>query len=115
MALILSGAAGSSTLDSSTGLAVATWTTGTRPSSPVAGQMGYNSTTGYPEWYDATSSTWVQFNSGAPYSVDYLIIAGGGGGGGNESGGTSGGGGGAGGYRTSSVFVTTQTSYAITV
>jgi hypothetical protein len=45
MPLILSGASGSSTLDSSTGLAIATWTTGTRPSSPVAGQMGYNTST----------------------------------------------------------------------
>ena len=41
MALILTGSSGSTTLDSSTGLAVATWTTAGRPTSPVAGQMGY--------------------------------------------------------------------------
>ena len=41
MALILTGSSGASTLDSSTGLAVATWTTAGRPTSPVAGQMGY--------------------------------------------------------------------------
>ena len=57
MALILTGTAGSSTLDSSTGLAIATWTTATRPSSPVTGQLGYNTTIGAIEAYNGTN--WI--------------------------------------------------------
>ena len=80
------------------GTVLPTWTTATRPASPSAGQMGFNSTTGYPEWYSAASSQWVQFNTSIPYSIQYLVIAGGGGG---ATGGNAGGGGGAGGYRSS--------------
>ena len=66
-------------LNGTTGIANATWTTGTRPSSPVAGQMGYNSTIGSPEWWDATTSNWIKFSDPAIYSVEYLVVAGGGG------------------------------------
>ena len=38
-----------SALGSNGGTSIATWTTGTRPSSPRTGQMGYNSTTGLME------------------------------------------------------------------
>lgn len=44
------------TLNGSTGIVNASWTTATRPSSPVAGQTGYNTTIGANETY--TGSTW---------------------------------------------------------
>ena len=98
MPLILTGAAGLSTLDSNTGLAIATWTTGTRPSSPVTGQFGYNTTTGQLEIYNATYANWTSAGTSAvTYTVEFLVVAGGGGGGC----GYYGGGGGAGGYRNS--------------
>jgi hypothetical protein len=77
-------------------LAMPQWTSATRPSSPSQGDLGFNTTTGYPEWYDTGSAGWVQINKGAPYNVSYLVIAGGGGGGSH-----AGSGGGAGGYRNS--------------
>lgn len=75
---------------------IPTWTTATRPSNPTAGQMGYNTTTGLPEWYDSATSDWVKFSGtpAYPYTVEYLVVAGGGGG-------SIGGGGGGGGYRSS--------------
>jgi len=88
-------------------------TTAQRPSSPAAGAQRYNSTIGFPEWYSTTASAWVQFNQGLPYTVTYLVVAGGGGGGGSSSGG--GGGGGAGGFRTSTLSVSSQANYAVTV
>jgi len=44
--------------DSATGAAyIASGTTAQRPASPVYGMIRYNSTLGYPEWYNGTS--WV--------------------------------------------------------
>ena len=83
MPLTLTGASGNSTLNSSTGLAIATWTTGTRPSSPVTGQVGYNTTTGQLEIFN-TVGGWVNAGTtGIQYTANYLVIAGGGGGGGS--------------------------------
>lgn len=56
-------------------------TTAQRPTG-ATGLIRQNSTTGNPEWWDATTSTWLQFSQPAGYSVNYLVVAGGGGGGG---------------------------------
>lgn len=61
MSLVLTGTSGASTLDSTNGLQFATWTTGTRPASPIVGQMGYNTTTGQFDAY--TSNGWVSVAS----------------------------------------------------
>lgn len=76
-------------------------TTAQRPASPHSGTTRFNTTLGYPEWYDPASATWVPYSEGVPYTIQYLVIAGGGGGGYRY------GGGGAGGYRTN---VTGETS-----
>ena len=52
-----------------------TWTTATRPSSPYAGQMGFNSTLGYPEWWSSVFSNWVPFNSSPGLSITVLVGA----------------------------------------
>ena len=64
-----------------TGIAPAQWTTAGRPSSPQRGQFGMNTTTNNLEWWDSTTSTWLQLSQPAGYSVNYLVVAGGGGGG----------------------------------
>jgi hypothetical protein len=74
-------------------------TTAERPAGS-AGLFRYNSTTGYPEWYDVATSAWYNFFQQKNISVQYLVIAGGGAGGPTGSGNFSGGGG-AGGYRSS--------------
>jgi len=62
-----------------------TWTTGTRPASPITGTQGYNTTTGQLEIYN-TSGGWVNAGTtGNSYSVEYLVVAGGGGGGSPQS------------------------------
>lgn len=43
-------------LDGTKGETPASWTTAGRPASPSAGQWGFNTTLGYPEWWDATGS-----------------------------------------------------------
>jgi hypothetical protein len=65
--------------------------TAQRPPIPQSGMIRMNSTTGNPEWYDATTGNWNQLSQPAGYAVNYLVVAGGGGGGGA----TRGGGGGA--------------------
>ena len=71
-----------------------------RPVSASAGMFRFNTTTGYPEWYDSITSAWYNFFQQKNISVQYLVIAGGGAGGSTGSG-NFGGGGGAGGYRCS--------------
>jgi hypothetical protein len=83
-------------------------TTAQRPTG-ASGLIRQNSTTGNPEWYDTTSSSWLQFSQSVSYSVNYLVVAGGAGGGGG------GGGGGAGGLLASSITLSSGTAYAITV
>lgn len=98
--------------DSSTGAALMpVGTTAQRPATPTSGMFRMNSTTGYPEWYDPVFGSWVKFNQGAPYTVEYLVVAGGGGGGNRF-----GGGGGGGGLRQSTESsVTPGTNFTITV
>ena len=67
-----------------------TWTTATRPASPVIGQQGVNTTTNAVEIY--TGTLWQNI-IGLQYTVEYVVVAGGGSG--------NNGGGGAGGYRSS--------------
>ena len=53
------------TINGSDGITNASWTTGTRPSNPAAGQMGYNTETNALEFYDDNSGEWaiVRFDS----------------------------------------------------
>jgi hypothetical protein len=46
------------TINGSDGITNASWTTGTRPSNPVAGQMGFNTETKTLEFYDAETDEW---------------------------------------------------------
>jgi hypothetical protein len=85
-------------------------TTGQRPASPASGMIRQNSTTGNPEWYDATTSSWLGFSNPAGYSVSYLVVAGGGGGGYSIAGG-----GGAGGLLTGTSSLSAGTAYTITI
>lgn len=97
--------------DSSTGAALMpVGTTAQRPDTPVTGMYRMNSTLGIPEWFDVSSSSWVSFSEGIPYSVDYLVVAGGGGGSG-----FGGGGGGAGGYLSSVLTFNKGNNYSVIV
>ena len=62
---------------------VPSWTTATRPASPTAGQMGFNTTTGSFEYYNGTNWFAVTATNTALYDVSYLVVGGGGGGGGS--------------------------------
>ena len=84
-------------------------TTAQRPSG-TTGLIRQNSTTGNPEWWDATTSSWLQFSQPAGYTVNYLVVAGGGGGSG-----TAGAGGGAGGVLAASTTLSGGVVYTITV
>ena len=102
-------------LDGTKGETPASWTTAGRPTSPVAGQWGFNTTFGIPEWWDPVGAIWMPMANVPAYAVDYLIVAGGGGGGGGQSGEGSGGGGGAGGLLQGSYTVSSGSTFAITV
>ena len=80
-----------------TGFGPPSWTTATRPGSPVNGQLGWNSTLLVLEAWNGISWQVVVSQS---YSVNYLIVAGGGAGGGIGSNTGGAGGGGAGGLLT---------------
>jgi hypothetical protein len=56
-------------------------TTAERPGSPFSGMVRINSTTGEPEWYDTTNTSWVKFAdlSESRYTSELVIVAGGGG------------------------------------
>jgi hypothetical protein len=124
------------TIDGTKGIVGASWATGGRPSSPAAGQRGFNTTLDVEEVYDGTqwqsmsdgftatggtitesggytihtfteSGTFTPVISG---TVDYLVVAGGAGGGGER-----GGGGGAGGFRTATSFAVAATGLTVTV
>ena len=84
-------------------------TTAQRPTG-ASGLIRLNSTTGNPEWYDATTSSWLPFSQNAGYTVNYLVEAGGGGGGGYV-----GGGGGGGGNLASTASLTAGNAYTVTV
>lgn len=85
-------------------------TTAQRPGTPAVGMYRMNTTLGTPEWWDASTSSWVSFSIRPPYVVEYLIVAGGGGGDG-----TCGGGGGAGGMITGSMTIQADTVYGVSV
>jgi len=102
--------AGGAKIYGTTALTIPVGTTAERPGTPASGMIRMNTTTGYPEWYSSASSTWVQFNKGVPYSINYLVVAGGGSGGGEV-----GGGGGAGGLLSGTSTVTSDVSYTVIV
>ena len=95
---------------SGNGLVNTSWTTAGRPASPVAGQQGFNATTGFAEYW--TGTIWSSYGSITPSSVNYLIVAGGGGAATDVD---VGGGGGGGGLITGFQTVVSGSSYTITV
>ena len=87
------------------------WTTATRPASPAAGQVGYNTTTASLEVYNGSNWQTVESSgTSTSYNVQYLVVAGGGGGGQGAPGG-----GGGGGMIEGSQAVTVGTGYTATV
>ena len=114
---VLTPTAVSDQLNASTGyFDLPTGTTAQRPASPIFGMIRANTTTGNPEWYDASTTSWIPFSETIPYSASYLVVAGGGGGGGGCCGGCGdAGGGGAGGMITGSATLVPKTLYSITV
>jgi len=91
-------------------------TTAQRPGTPNGGMIRYNTSFGFPEWWDATSSQWLPFFANPiNYVVEYMVVAGGGGGGSGAAGSYFGGGGGAGGYLTGSQTVTETVAFTVTV
>ena len=92
-------------------LQLPTGTTAQRPTSPAAGMVRMNSTTGAPEWYDTVNARWNVFaNNPNEYSIEYLVVAGGGGGGRRL-----GGGGGAGGYLADTITATVGSQLSVTI
>ena len=57
------------TLNGTNGMVLPTWTTAARPSSPTNGQMGFNSTLGYVEWYSTSIASWVPIYQGPTYEI----------------------------------------------
>jgi hypothetical protein len=88
-----------------------------RPSPASNGLFRFNTTSGTPEWYSASTTAWIPFADPAQYALEIMIIAGGGGGGGSSSDGVAGGGGaGAGGYLFyTNQIATPYTQYTVTV
>ena len=107
-AVIASATVGNMNNDSTGYMSLPVGNTAQRPVAATAGMMRYNTTTGYPEWYDG--SAWYQFNLGKPYEVEYLLVGGGGGGGSDLAGG-----GGAGGYIYGSTTVMPTTDYSVVI
>jgi len=130
------------TINGSTGIVGATWTTAGRPSSPAVGQRGFNTTINGAEIYNgdqwnpmsngfsATGGTKTRvggytihtFLSSGTFTpdfageVEYLVVAGGGGGGLDGYGaGRGGGGGGAGGLLTATNFAVAATGLTVTI
>ena len=67
-----------SALGSNGGTSVSTWTTGTRPASPITGQTGFNTTLGSLESYNG--SAWVSgggLNTQAVQTTGFTAVAGG--------------------------------------
>jgi hypothetical protein len=95
--------------------AISRGTTAQRPASPADGYIRFNTTTGYGEIYNSTSSQWLTFGTAPTLSVEYLLVGGGAG----ATGGTNNvnfGAGGAGGVlRTSTASFSVNTLYTVTV
>ena len=129
-------------IDGTTGIVGATWTTANRPSSPVVGQRGFNTTLNGAEIYNGEQ--WNPMSNGFSASggtitriggytihtflssgtftpdfageVEYLVVGGGGGGGLDAYGsGRGAGGGGAGGFKTSTNFAVAATGLTVTI
>jgi len=99
-----------------TGIANATWTSSTRPGSPVAGQQGYNTTISDLEFWNGSAWTRVlNLNTPSTYAVTYLVVAAGGSGGTNGTGSGTPGGGGAGGYYSGTATVSSGTTYTASI
>ena len=90
-------------------------TTAGRPASPQFGMVLANSTTGDPEWWDATTNTWKKFAQPSGYLVEYLVVAGGGSGGSANYAWVSAGGGGAGGVATGTSVLSAGATYPIVI
>jgi len=78
-------------LGSRGGIILPSWTTATRPSNPIVGQQGYNTTISMLEMYNGSIWTIIQILQGI--TISYLLIAGGGAGGAGWRGGAGGAGG----------------------
>jgi hypothetical protein len=117
-AQIQEGAVTNTKLDvaSLTGTGAAQMPVGTTAERPTgaAGYFRLNSTSGFPEWYDTSTSTWQAFSYNTYDTVNYLIVAGGGGGA-SGWGNIGGGGGGAGGYVAGTFSLVAGTSYTVIV
>lgn len=59
-------------LDGSSGITPPSWTTATRPVGASNGQIGFNSTTGYAEYYNQSSNTWITL---VPQEVGSIIYS----------------------------------------
>lgn len=89
--------------------------TAQRPTSSSNGHIRFNTTTGNPEWYNGATGTWLNFNQGATYLIEYLVVGGGGAGGGDTGQNVGSGGGGGGGYVEGSMSVIPGTSYSVVI
>ena len=99
------------TIDGTNGIGNATWTTGTRPSSPTQGLLGYNTTILGLEVY--SGGQWIPINSS--FLITYLIVGGGGGGSGGATSYAIGGGGGGGGVLSGTFTASASTTYTFTI
>ena len=92
-----------------------TGTTLQRPQSPSNGEMRFNTTTGYVEYYDTTDAQWWEIEYFSDLlDVEYLVVAGGGTGGNRMSGG-GGGGGVVHNFGGTPLSLTASTNYTVTV
>ena len=80
---------GNITNDSTGFMSLPVGNTAQRPATATAGMTRYNTTTGYPEFYDGNN--WYNFYQQKTYTIQYLAVGGGGGGGEVIAGGGGGG------------------------
>ena len=100
---------GNITNDSTGFMSLPVGNTAQRPVTAAVGMTRYNTTTGYPEFYDGNN--WYNFYQQKTYTIQYLAVGGGGGGG--E---TIGGGGGGGGVKTGNIIAAAgDNAYTITI
>ena len=112
-----SGTLTTPTILGTNGLINQSWTTAGRPSSPVNGQQGYNTSNSEFEVY--TNGSWKALTTQAAglYTVQYVVVAGGGSGGGDNAAAQKAAGAGAGGlvYVSTSATLTPGSSNTVTV
>jgi hypothetical protein len=108
-AVISSATMGNITNQSTGYMSLPVGNTAQRPVSAAAGMTRYNTTTGYPEFYDGNN--WYNFYQQKTYIIQYLAVGGGGGGG--E---TIGGGGGGGAVKTGNITAAAgDNPYTVTI